>query len=138
MIRAVIDTNVFVSALISPSGNEATIVLAIHQRLIKPFFSAEILEEYAEVLARPKFGLPPDEIKALLALLRRRGEEVSNPEQLNLALPDSADEKFVACALSAQAEFLVTGNKRHFPQKACKGVAVVNAAELLYRIALEI
>jgi uncharacterized protein len=138
VIRAVIDTNVFVSALISPSGNEAAILLAIHQGLIKPVFSAEILEEYAEVLARPKFGFAPDEIKALIALLRSRGEEVSNPEPLDLALPDPGDEKFVACALSAQAELLVTGDKPHFPQKACKGVAVVNAAELLSRIALEI
>lgn len=51
----VIDTNVFVSGLISPQGNEALIVLAIQQGLIKPYFSVEMLEEYAEVLARPKF-----------------------------------------------------------------------------------
>ena len=41
MIRAVVDTNVFVSALISPSGNEALILLAVRHGLLKPYFSTE-------------------------------------------------------------------------------------------------
>ena len=57
MIRAVVDTNVLVSALIAPSGNEAFILLAVQERLVKPSVSEEILGEYAEVLARPKFRL---------------------------------------------------------------------------------
>jgi putative PIN family toxin of toxin-antitoxin system len=55
VIRAVIDTNVLVSGLLSPAGNEALILLAIHQGLMHPCFSEDILEEYAAVLARPKF-----------------------------------------------------------------------------------
>jgi len=62
VIRAVVDTIVLVSALIVPTGNEALILLAIRQGLIKPSFSEEILEEYAEVLARRKFGFPRTEI----------------------------------------------------------------------------
>ncbi len=98
MIRAVVDTNVFVSALISPSGNEALILLAIRRGLVKPYFSAEILREYAEVLARSKFGFPPDEIEALIALLRSQREEVQDPEPFPSGSPDPADEKFLACA----------------------------------------
>ena len=71
MIRAVIDTNVLVSGLLSPAGNEALILLAIHQGLVHPCFSEEILEEYAAVLARPKFSFPPDEIAAVLAMSGR-------------------------------------------------------------------
>ncbi len=51
MIRAVLDTNLLVSALISPAGNEALILLAVRQGLVKASFSEEILQEYAEVLA---------------------------------------------------------------------------------------
>ncbi len=76
MIRAVIDTNVLVSGLLSPSGNEALIILAIHQRLIQPCLSADIITEYAAVLARPKFAFPPDQIEALIAMLRKNGEMV--------------------------------------------------------------
>lgn len=138
MIRAVVDTNVFVSALISPSGNEALILLAVRQGLVKPYFSAEILEEYAEVLARPKFAFPLDEIEKLIALVRSKGEEVAYPALPPSGSPDPADEKFLACAKAAAAEFIVTGNKRDFPPLASGSIAVVNAAELLDRITLEI
>jgi putative PIN family toxin of toxin-antitoxin system len=137
VIRAVIDTNVLVSALIAPSGNEALILLAIRQGLIRPYFSAEILQEYAEVLARPKFAFPPDEIEALMALMRSQGEAVL-PNLLPSGSPDPTDEKFLACARTAAVEFIVTGNKRDFPPKAAGNVSVVNATQLLDRIALEI
>jgi putative PIN family toxin of toxin-antitoxin system len=73
VIRAVVDTNVLISAMISPAGNEALILLGIRQALVKPYFSADILQEYAEVLARPKFQFPPDGIGALIELLNARG-----------------------------------------------------------------
>src|SRR6266478_6366074 len=73
VIRAVIDTNVLVSGLLSPAGNEALILLAIHQGLVRPCFSQGILEEYAAVVARPKFAFPADEIEAVLAMLRSKG-----------------------------------------------------------------
>ncbi len=137
MIRAVIDTNVLVSGLLSPAGNEAMIVLAIHQGLIRPCFSEAMMQEYAEVLARPKFSFEPDEVAAALAMFRDNGELVV-PGTTELDLPDPDDAKFVHCAETAQAEYLVTGNKRHFPPDACGTVRVVNAGELLDRITLEL
>ena len=74
MIRAVIDTNVVVSGLLSPAGNEAMILLAIHHGMVRVCLSQPIIAEYAAVLARPKFGLPADEIEALLDMLRNHGE----------------------------------------------------------------
>jgi predicted nucleic acid-binding protein len=59
---------------LSPRGNEALILLAIHQGLVHPCFSEEMLEEYGAVLARPKFAFPPDEIAAVLAMFRQQGE----------------------------------------------------------------
>ena len=92
MIRAVIDTNVLVSGLLSPAGNEALILLAIHQGLVHPCFSEEILEEYAAVLARPKFAFPSDEIAAVLAMFRSQGElflpEASAPPRPIRATPN--------------------------------------------------
>jgi hypothetical protein len=74
VIRAVIDTNVLVSGLLSPAGNEALILLAIHEGQGHPCFSEEILDEYAAVLARPKFASPPDDMVAVLGLFGCRGE----------------------------------------------------------------
>ena len=68
MIRVVIDTNVLVSAMTSLSGNEALLLLAVKQSLMGPCFSPAILEEYSEVLARPKFDFSPDESTDLIDL----------------------------------------------------------------------
>jgi putative PIN family toxin of toxin-antitoxin system len=138
VIRVVVDTNVLVSALISPAGNEALILLAVRQGLLKFSFSEEILQEYAELLVRPKFGFLPHEIDALIAMLRSQGEAVRHPQPLASSLPDPGDDKFLACAKAARVDFIVTGNKRHFPQRACGAIRVVNGAELLDRITLEI
>lgn len=137
MIRTVIDTNVIVSALLSPAGNEALILLAVHQGLLQPCFSDDILAEYAAVLARPKFGFPADEIAALMTMLLERGEKLAADPSAP-ASPDPGDTKFLACAHAAQADFLVTGNKRHFPASPYGPTYVVSAGELLDRIALEI
>jgi uncharacterized protein len=137
VIRAVIDTNVLVSGPLSPEGNEALIILAIHHGLISPCFSDAMMQEYAEVLARPKFAFPPDEIAAALALFRDKGELVA-PRACAPALPDPDDARFLHCAESAQAEYLVTGNKRHFPPEACGAIRVVSAGQLLDRVTLEI
>jgi predicted nucleic acid-binding protein len=52
--------------------------------------------------------------------------------------PDPGDDKFLACAIAANAEVLVTGNKRHFPEGQFRGTKVVSAAELLEFITLGI
>ncbi len=102
MIRAVIDTNVLVSALIAPAGNEALIVLAVRQGWIKPYFSAEMLEEYAGVLARRRFRFPATEIGGLIELVRSRGEQVRAIGPVRgIGSPDPGDEKFLACAQEA-------------------------------------
>jgi putative PIN family toxin of toxin-antitoxin system len=137
VIRAVIDTNVLVSGLLSPAGNEALIVLAINQGLVRPCVSDDILEEYAEVLARSKFAFLPDEIAAVLAMFRSNGELI-RPKGSAPASPDAGDAKFLHCARAAQAEYIVTGNKRHFPPALCGAVRVVNGRELLDRITFEI
>ena len=99
MIRAVIDTNILVSALIAPAGNEALIVLAIKQGWVKPYYSAEILEEYAGVLARRKFRFRADEIDGLIALVRSSGKQVHTTGPIHgIGSPDPGDQKFLANA----------------------------------------
>ena len=136
MIRAIIDTNVIVSGLMVPSGYEALILLAIRQGLLRPCFSQQILDEYAGVLTRPKFDFPPDEIDTLLKMLRSQGE-LFEPKRSPLASPDPRDSKFHDCAHTARADFIVTGNKRHFPDAPYGLTQVVNAGDLLDRITLE-
>jgi putative PIN family toxin of toxin-antitoxin system len=127
---------------LSPRGNEALILLAIHQGLVHPCFSEEMLEEYAAVLARPKFAFPPDEIPAgeiaaVLAMFRQQGK-LYHPTASLAASVDPGDTKFLQCAQAARADYIVTGNKRHFPESADGVTSIVSAGELLDRITREI
>ena len=79
-----------------------------------PYFSREILEEYSDVLCRPRFGFPVEVVDALLELFRYRGKLLDSVPITGLS-PDPGDDKFIACALAGKVDFLVTGNKRHFP-----------------------
>jgi predicted nucleic acid-binding protein len=88
------------------------------------------------VLARPKFAFPPEEIEAVLAMLRGKGE-IFRPEEFPVVSPDPADTKFLHCAQAARADFIVTGNKRDFPDGPYGPIRVVSAGELLDRITLE-
>ena len=130
MIRVVLDTNVLVSALISPFGNEAQALDVVQKDRIIPCISPRILTEYAAVLARPKFGFGRDEIDGLIELLKTKGL-LFEPTPAPGVSPDSGDDDFIACALEAHAEFIVTGNKRHFPTEACGRARVVSAREMM-------
>jgi putative PIN family toxin of toxin-antitoxin system len=123
--------------MISRAGNEALIVLAISQGLVVPCVSAEILREYLGVLKREKFGFSRDEVEAVLGLFKRQGVLLEAVPTTNLS-PDPGDDKFIACALTGKADFLVTGNKKHFPQLPDAGPRIVNSAELLEFITLEL
>jgi predicted nucleic acid-binding protein len=59
------------------------------------------------------------------------------PQGFQIVSPDPADTKFLHCALAAQAAFIVTGNRKDFPGSPYGVTRVVNAAELIDRITLE-
>ena len=130
MIRAVIDTNVLVSAMLSPRGNERLVLLAIEQNFIEPCFSSSILLEYLEVLGRRKFSFAQDEITTLIQMFRSHGASYES-ETSPISLPDPDDEKFVSCAVAAKAPFIVTGNRRHFGLLPIANTKVVNAGQFL-------
>lgn len=135
MIRAVIDTNVLVSALLSPKGNEALILLAIQHGMIQPCFSAAILAEYLAVLRRPRFAFSEEEVEAVRRLLEETGRKVEPDEASEAFLsPDPADTKFVQCAVSSAAAFIITGNRRDFPDAPYGVTQVANASELIDEI----
>jgi putative PIN family toxin of toxin-antitoxin system len=94
VIRVVVDTNVLVSAMISSTGNEALLMLAINHGLLIPCFCAEVLREYSDVLSRPKFGFSQGEVKSLFDLLRQRGLELGSITISRMS-PDPEDDKFM-------------------------------------------
>jgi predicted nucleic acid-binding protein len=80
--------------------------------------------------------LDPNEVELVLHQLAGVTEWVTAPPA-GIHLPDETDVKFVEVALAAGADCVVTGNTRHFPAKACKGVRVLTPAQFLARLAEE-
>lgn len=117
---AVIDTNVVVSALLNHSSTPGKVLEEALVGRIIPLLHDEILDEYDDVLRRPKFKFDPHEIEIAIAGLIRRGIFV-DAAPLTDYLPDPGDAIFyqvVMGARDAEDAFLVTGNLKHFPQKS--------------------
>ncbi len=129
-MTVVIDTNVLVSGLLSPFGPPGVIVGMIAAGRLCPCYDARILAEYNEVLRRPAFPFAEEEVAALMAQIRAGGE-LATAEPLSVRLPHPDDEPFLEVAASAMAEFLVTGNLKHFPRDRRQGVRVVSPREFL-------
>lgn len=128
MIRVVIDTNVLVSSLLASGTPKAVLDLAFNRKFVW-YVSEAILAEYETVLAYPRLKLHPTEINRTMAATRKEARVVSPRILLDEAL-DEADNRFLECAQAAKANYLVTGNLRHFP-KVWKYTKVVPPKEFL-------
>ncbi len=128
MIRVVIDTNVLVSSLLASGTPKAVLDLAFNQKFVW-YVSEAILAEYETVLAYPRLKLDSTEIKLTMAATRKEARVVAPRIILDQAL-DEADNRFLECAQAAKANYLVTGNLRHFP-KVWKYTKVVPPKEFL-------
>lgn len=131
-MRIVLDTNVVVSGLLSPFGPPGEIMRLVSCGAVTLCLDARILAEYDEVLARPRFGLDPDSVAALLDFVDFNSETVAS-RPLTFRLPDLDDEPFLEVALGCEADCLVTGNLAHFPPQSRSGVTVLSPAEFMER-----
>lgn len=116
MIRAVIDTNVIVAALLSPHADSATVrsLDAIVDGRAEALVSPEILSEYRAVLSRAKFGFSSERIASVLRLFERLGK-ATLPVRHNSPMPDEKDRVFYEVTLAESEAHLVTGNLKHYP-----------------------
>ena len=115
-VYAVIDTNVLVSALFAkrPDAAPVQILERLFDRAIIPMYNDEILAEYNEVLRRPKFPFPEDEVVWAVNAIIEAGIG-SERVPVEDTATDPKDVVFLEVAMSREDSFLVTGNTKHFP-----------------------
>ena len=116
MIRAVIDTNVLVSAFWTRNRLSPTvrIVQAMVNGGFTPVYSPEMISEYREVLSRAKFDFSADEVNALVNHIVASGE-LAEPADVDAQFPDPKDKVFYCTAFAGDTH-LVTGNMKHYPR----------------------
>ncbi len=123
---AVLDTNVLVSALLSPFGTPARVLDLVLTGELTLAFDDRILAEYRDVLGRERFGFDPDRVDDVLDYFQATGQHVTAPP-LGVSLPDPDDLPFLEVAAATGAT-LITGNARHYPAEVCQGVVVLEPA----------
>ena len=128
MVYAVIDTNIFVSALITHNSNASTARvlenLLLHR--IIPLYNDDIIKEYDEVLHRAKFKLSEEQISTVIEHVKENGIDSSRFPYAG-EMPDEDDRVFYEVCLSKEDSFLVTGNLKHFPKEP----QVITAADMM-------
>lgn len=132
----VLDTNVVVSAHLNADGYERHVLDLVLAGKLQLVASEPILAEYEGVLLRPKFGIRAFLVKRSMRAVRATARMVRPQHKLALTR-DPDDNPFLECAEASRADYLVTGNKRHFPRQ-WKKTLVVNSKELLEWIVPEL
>ena len=115
MIKAVIDTNVLVSAFWTKNRLSPTVRIAnaIAQDKFTPVYSTGMISEYREVLSRTKFDFSVAEVNALIDHIVTHGE-LSGPAEVDVEFQDPDDKVFYCTAIASESN-LVTGNTKHYP-----------------------
>ncbi len=132
-LRLVVDTNIIVSAALKPEGLERTVFLLAITKPARLYVSAAILAEYKTVLSRPALHIRRGLQRQYLQLIKNRSHPVVSARRLDIT-KDPADNVFLECADAARADYLVTGNRRHFPQ-FWKSTKIITSREFIAVVA---
>ena len=99
------------------TSNPAVVIKAVFEGTVTPVYNKEILEEYQDVLLRAKFPFNLEQIDTIISVFRDVGVETERTPVINETFPDPDDKLFYEVAISIEDALLVTGNKKHFPEK---------------------
>jgi uncharacterized protein len=128
-LRLVLDTNIVVSAALKPDGLERVAFLVAITKPARLYVSEQVVKEYADVLGRSELRIRRGARLQFLDLIRNRSIMISPRVHLAVSA-EPGDNKFIECADAARADYLITGNRRHFPQY-WKATKVISAREFV-------
>jgi putative PIN family toxin of toxin-antitoxin system len=132
-LRLVVDTNIVMSAALKPDGLQRTVLLLAITKPARLYVSDVILTEYRDVLSRPELQIRKGPRQQLFDLIRKRAHLIDAVQTVQIT-HDPEDNIFIECADAARADYLVTGNVRHFP-RFWKNTKVVTSREFLSLVA---
>jgi putative PIN family toxin of toxin-antitoxin system len=134
VIRAVIDTNILIRALIKPQGAVGPVLTALRDGRYTLLYAPDLLDELIEKLSLPrirlKYHVETEQIEALLGIVALRGEMVT-PRRRVKVCRDPDDDMFIEVALEGNAGFVVTGDNDLLILKAYETVRFVTPRDFL-------
>lgn len=133
----VFDTNVLISALLSPSGNPSRCLELARRGRVQSVTCEEILEEFQQKLLF-KFNYLVQDAQAVVHEILRYSYVVEITDTLSVLTTDAADNKILECASLGGATHIVTGDKKHLlPLGSYQGIAIINATDFLALVAAD-
>ncbi|MDI7261380.1 MAG: putative toxin-antitoxin system toxin component, PIN family [Thermodesulfobacteriota bacterium] len=134
MLKVVFDTNVIVSAALYGESLPALLLSLGLEDKVRFFVSPALLNEYEAVLKRSRFKLGQRQVTELMGKINRKALIVTPTKRLKILKVDEPDNRVLECAIKAKADFIITGNKRHFPFEEFKGSKIVTPREFINSI----
>lgn len=134
-MKVVFDTNIFVSAFIIPGSRGQEAFLLAHRRKISLYSSVPMLTETARIL-RTTFSQSETDVMVSLKLVSRAAMMV-RPTRKVTVLQDMPDNHILECAVTAQADLIVTGDRELLALREFEGISIVRLADLLRMVPSE-
>lgn len=135
MLKAVVDTNQFISSLISKKGPSAKLIDAWRDYKFLLIISQDILTEMKRVFYYPRIitarHLNKQDIETFIAFIEKRATIVSHTPSVEAIKDDPDDNKILACALEAQADYIVSGDEHLLSLHQYQNIKVVTVREFL-------
>ena len=125
----ILDTNVLLSAALRDKLPERVVIFVASAPDCRWLATPQILDEYVEVLRRPKFGFDEEILAQWLSLLERCTLLECEPPSLPDMLRDPKDVPFLAAAVSGAADYLITGDRDLLDVRESLPIQVVTVAE---------
>ena len=132
-LRLVLDTNVLVSAALKRASLQRTVLTLALSNAVRFYVSPSIVHEYETVLSRKELGIRRGDRLQMLQRIKNCSHVAIPHLRLQVSI-DPDDNKFLECAEAARADFLITGNRKHFPS-SWKRTKIVTSKEFLDLVA---
>ncbi len=139
MLKVVLDTNVFVSSLLVKAGLPARVLDIWRERryllIVSPAIIAEIRTTLSYPRIRRKYAITDEDVEQLVTLLQRDALLVSGDADVAGAIPeDPADETVLACAVDAQADVIVSGDRHLLDLGSYRSIPILTVRQFLERL----
>lgn len=130
VLRVILDTNLWISFLISKRFQG--IDNLIEQGIVRLIFSNELIEEFIEVVSRPKFKkyFSFNDIERIFSLFEEYGELVKVTSNINICR-DKKDNFLLNLSIDSTCDFLITGDNDLLILKKIKNTKIVSIAEFM-------
>ncbi len=130
MIKVVLGTNVLISVILFGGPPREVLSLVITGK-IKNYISKHILDEISDVLKRPKFGFDITKLTAIIREIEALSELVELKEEIDIITVDRDDDYILACAITAEVDYLITGDNDLLNLNEYQGIKIIMPAGFL-------